>query len=245
MRIYVGRSGYAYNVWKESFYREKISPKEMLRFYSGRLNTVEINNTFYHMPVKSVLSSWAAQVPEDFIFSLKAPQRITHIKRLHHVEEEAEYLFRTLSVLEGRLGPLLFQFPKNFHADRTALEEFLELIPVNISCAFEFRSQSWLAPEILDLLGKRKCSLCIADTGESPAGEIISTASWGYLRLRRPAYTDDELAQWLERISSQEWEKAFVFFKHEEDEAAIGPRMAVRFRELAESGMKKAQKSLR
>ena len=245
MKIYVGTSGYAYKEWKGSFYPEKISPKEMLRFYSGRLNTVEINNTFYHMPVKSVLTSWATQVPEDFIFSLKAPQRITHIKRLQHVEEEAEYLFRTLSVLEGRLGPVLFQFPKSFHADRTALEEFLELIPGNISCAFEFRSQTWLAPEILDLLRKRECSLCTADTDENPAEEITGTASWGYLRLRRPAYTDDELAQWLERISSQEWEKAFVFFKHEEEDAVTGPQMAVRFREIADSSMKRPQKSPR
>ena len=141
MKIYVGTSGYAYKEWKGSFYPEKISPKEMLRFYSGRLNTVEINNTFYHMPVKSVLTSWAAQVPEDFIFSLKAPQRITHIKRLKHVEEEAEYLFRTLSVLEGRLGPVLFQFPKSFHADRTAPDDAeTTWIEPQVICEVQFAS---------------------------------------------------------------------------------------------------------
>jgi len=240
MKIYTGTSGYSYKEWKGKFYPEKIPPKEMLRFYSERLDSVEINNTFYHMPVENVLSSWAEQVPDNFVFALKAPQVITHLKRLKNVEEETGYLFRTLSVLEQKLGPVLFQFPKSFRADRPALKNFLGLIP-DIPCAFEFRSLSWLGSEILDLLRERGCSLCIADTDENPATEIISTAPWGYLRLRRPDYTDADLSQWLERISSQKWEKAFVFFKHEE--GAIGAEMAIRFRELADSGAKKLKKN--
>jgi len=233
MKIHVGTSGYAYKEWKGKFYPEKVSPKEMLRYYSGRLDTVEINNTFYHMPRESVLISWAGQVPDDFVFALKAPQVITHLKRLRNVVQEAEYLFTTLSVLEGKLGPVLFQFPKSFRADRTALQDFLGLIPGGMPCAFEFRSPSWLDDEVLDLLRKRKSSLCIADADENPANEIISTAPWGYLRLRRSDYTDADLSQWLERILSQKWERAFVFFKHEDD--GKGPEMAVRFRELAGS----------
>ena len=238
MKIYVGTSGYAYKEWKGRFYPEKISPKEMLRFYSGRLNTVEINNTFYRMPKESVLTSWAEQVHGDFIFALKAPQVITHLKRLRNVSEETQYLFRTLAVLERRLGPVLFQFPKSFRADRPALEDLLRLIPGDRAYAFEFRSPSWLEDGILDLLREKGSSLCIADTDENPSNEIISTASWGYLRLRRSDYTEKDLSQWLERILSQKWEKAFVFFKHEDDDAkgpATGPEMAVRFRELADS----------
>jgi len=234
MRIHVGTSGYAYKEWKGKFYPEKISPKEMLRFYSGRLGTVEINNTFYHMPRESVLTSWAEQVPGDFVFALKAPQVITHLKRLRNVFEETEYLFRTLSVLERKLGPVLFQFPKSFRADRSVLEDFLGLIPRDRACAFEFRSPSWLNSEILDLLHERGSSLCIADADENPANQIIPTAPWGYLRLRRSEYTDADLSQWLERIVSQKWEEAFVFLKHEDDDAK-GPKMAVRFRELADS----------
>jgi len=233
MKIHVGTSGYAYKEWKGKFYPEKVSPKEMLRYYSGRLDTVEINNTFYHMPRESVLISWAGQVPDDFVFALKAPQVITHLKRLRNVVQEVEYLFTTLSVLEGKLGPVLFQFPKSFRADRTALQDFLGLIPGGMPCAFEFRSPSWLDDEVLDLLRKRKSSLCIADADENPANEIISTAPWGYLRLRRSDYTDADLSQWLERILSQKWERAFVFFKHEDD--GKGPEMAVRFRELTDS----------
>ena len=238
MKIYVGTSGYAYKEWKGKFYPEKISPKEMLRFYSGHLNTVEINNTFYRMPKESVLTSWAEQVPSDFIFALKAPQVITHLKRLWNVSEETEYLFKTLSVLDRKLGPVLFQFPRSFRANRAALEDFLSLIPGDRTCAFEFRNPSWLDGKILDLLRERGCSLCIADTDENPANEIIFTAPWGYLRLRRSDYTDDDLSQWLERIFSEKWEKAFVFFKHEDDDAK-GPELATRFRELADSRVRK------
>ncbi len=232
MKIFVGTSGYGYKEWQGKFYPAKISPKEMLRFYSERLSTVEINNTFYHMPTESVLVSWAEQVPDDFVFALKAPQVITHLKRLRNVGEETEYLFRTLSVIGRKLGPVLFQFPKSFRADRPALEEFLALIPGHISCAFEFRSPSWLKAEIFDLLRGRGYSLCTADADENPATEIINTAPWGYLRLRRSDYTEADLFQWLETILAQQWEKAFVFFKHEEE--AKGPEMARRFRELAD-----------
>jgi len=243
MEIYVGTSGYAYKEWKGRFYPEKIQPQEMLRSYSGRLNTVEINNTFYRMPRESVLTSWADQVPGDFIFALKAPQVITHLKRLRNVSDETEYFFRTLSALEGKLGPLLFQFPKSFRADRSVLEDFLGLIPPGGASAFEFRNPSWIADEILDLLRKRGFSLCTADADESPAGEIIRTASWGYLRLRRSDYTKADLTRWLERILQQKWERAFVFFKHEDE--AKGPENAVRFRELADSRVNKSRNGLK
>lgn len=240
MKIHVGTSGYGYKEWKGIFYPEKISPREMLRFYAERLNAVEINYTFYHMPTAGVLASWAEQVPDDFSFALKAPQVITHLKQLRNVGEETEYFFRTLSVLDRKLGPALFQFPKSFRANRPALEEFLALIPGNMHCAFEFRSPTWLDAGIPDLLRNRGFSLCIADADEHPANEIISTAPWGYLRLRRSDYTEADLAQWLERILAQKWERVFVFFKHEEE--AKGPEMALHFRELAGSAGRKSGK---
>ncbi|MCM2358735.1 MAG: DUF72 domain-containing protein [Geobacteraceae bacterium] len=237
MKIHVGTSGYGYKEWKGIFYPEKISPKEMLRFYGERLNAVEINYTFYHMPTERVLAPWAEQVPDDFAFALKAPQVITHLKQLRNVGEETDYFFRTLAVLGRKLGPALFQFPRSFRANRPALAEFLPLIPRDVQCSFDFRSPTWLDAGILDLLRERGCSLCIEDTDEHPADEIISTAPWGYLRLRRSDYTEAGLSQWLERILAQKWERAFVFFKHEEEAAGpvTGPEMALRFRELAGS----------
>jgi uncharacterized protein YecE (DUF72 family) len=236
MKIYTGTSGYGYKEWKGTFYPKKISPKEMLRFYSGRLAAVEINNTFYRMPTEAVLKSWAEQVPDDFIFAIKAPQVITHLKRLRNVAEETGHLFRTLSALGRKLGPVLFQFPASFRADRPALEDFLALLPADTPCAFDFRSPSWLDSELPDLLRKKECSLCTEDTAENPTDEIISTAQWGYLRLRRSDYADADLSKWMERILSQKWQRAFVFFKHEEE--AGGAEMAMRFRELADPKMK-------
>ncbi len=239
MKIYVGTSGYGYKEWKGKFYPEKIPPKEMLGFYSERLSAVEINNTFYHMPTEGVLASWAGQVPAGFVFAIKAPRIITHLKRLKNVAEETGYLFKTLSTLDRKLGPVLFQFPKSFRVDPPALKDFLDLVPANISCAFEFRNSSWLEVETLDLIRKRGYSLCIADTDESPAGEIISKTTWGYLRLRCSNYSDTDLSQWMERLVSQKWEKVFVFFKHEED-AAKGPELAIRFRELIAKRLNKS-----
>lgn len=232
MNIYTGTSGFAHKEWKGKFYPEKIAAKDLLRFYSGRLNSVEINNTFYHMPNGSVLGSWADQVGRDFVFALKAPQTITHIKRLRHVSSEIGYLFKALSVMDRKLGPVLFQFPESFHADRAVLEDFLALIRANAACAFEFRHPSWSDAGIQDLLREKGCSLCIADTDENPVKEIISTAQWGYVRLRRSEYTDADLSLWADRVLAQKWDKAFVYFKHEGE--AIGPELAMRFNEIVD-----------
>jgi uncharacterized protein YecE (DUF72 family) len=240
MNIFIGTSGFGYKEWKGKFYPQKISPAEMLRFYAERFNTVEINNTFYRMPAEGVLSSWSEQVPRDFVFAIKAPRMITHLKRLRNSDEAIRYLFASLSVLDRKQGPVLFQFPKSFRADRPAFEGFLDLLPGSALCAFEFRSPSWLDAGILDLLSERGCSLCTADTDENPANQIIHTAPWGYLRLRRSDYTDADLSRWAEKILSEAWRKAFVFFKHEDE--ARGPQMAMRFQKLVDTSMKKLRR---
>ena len=114
MDLHVGTSGYSYKEWKGSFYPEKIPAKDMLRFYSERLSTVEINATFYRLPQKSTLENWKQQVPKTFRFSLKAPQRITHFKRLKEAGDDAKYFLEISAVLEDQLGPELFQLPPNF-----------------------------------------------------------------------------------------------------------------------------------
>lgn len=164
MKAYIGTSGFTVQEWKRKFYPEKLSSKEMLSFYSQKLNTVEINNTFYHMPRKSVAAAWSDQVRSDFIFAFKAPQIITHIKRMRNVAEEIGYLFRILKILDKKLGPILFQYPKSFRPHKESLKEFLPLLPDGVLCAFEFRNKSWLDDEVLGLLRKKGCSVCIADT---------------------------------------------------------------------------------
>jgi uncharacterized protein YecE (DUF72 family) len=238
MKILTGTSGYGYKEWKGNFYPDKLSADKMLGFYSSRLPAVEINNTFYRMPTADVLQSWAEQVPAGFVFAIKAPQIITHIKRLHSVKEETHYFFSTIATLEKKLGPVLFQFPGSFKENLPLLDEFLGLIPPKRSCAFLFRNKSWFNDRTYDLLGKKKFALCFEDTDEDPVENIVDTAPLGYLRLRRTDYSETELSQWADKLLARKWKTAFVFFKHEDDEAARGPALAMAFSETVSAEKK-------
>jgi uncharacterized protein YecE (DUF72 family) len=233
VELYLGTSGYSYKEWKGSFYPEELAGSEMLGYYAGRMDSVEINNTFYRMPTEALLQGWAGQVPEDFRFVLKAPRHITHLKRLKDCAEQVHYLLDTAGTLGQKLGAVLFQLPPSFKADLERLASFLELIPPGARAAFEFRHPSWSDPEVLALLGGRNAALCVADTDEQPVTELPVTADWGYLRLRGTSYGEPELRRWVQRVRSQPWRTAYVFFKHEE--AGAGPALAGAFRGLWEA----------
>jgi len=234
MKLHVGTSGYSYKEWKGNFYPEDLPAKEMLSYYSRRLPAVEINNTFYRLPQPSMIENWKARVPAGFRFSIKATQRITHIKRLNNVADETKYLLETAALLEERLGVVLFQLPPNMKKDAGRLKTFLELLPADKRAAFEFRHESWFDNETFALLRGKDCALVVSDTDEKPLTEIISTANWGYLRLRRTAYEESDLAEWLKRVKDQKWKDAFVFFKHEDE--GTGPKLAAQFIEMAQEG---------
>jgi uncharacterized protein YecE (DUF72 family) len=231
MNLYAGSSGYSYKEWKGPFYPEKLPDDQMLHFYGERFRTVEINNTFYRMPKPSVLEEWAASVPADFKFVLKASRQITHIKRLKDAADSVSYLLKVAASLKDRLGPMLFQLPPFLKKDAPRLREFLALLPRQQRAAFEFRHQSWFDSEIFDLLREYAAVLCIAEAENDLEIPCVSTADWGYLRLRRPDYGDPELKEWLERLRQQNWRDVFVFFKHEDEGKA--PLMAKRLLELA------------
>jgi uncharacterized protein YecE (DUF72 family) len=230
MTLYVGTSGYSYKEWKGSFYPEKIPAKEMLRYYSERLTTVEINATFYRMPQPPMLENWREQVPPGFRFSLKASQRITHFKRLKETEDETKYFLETASVLGEQLGVILFQLPPNMKKDLPRLEAFLEQLPPSVPAAFEFRHPEWFDDDVLELLRSQNRPLVVSDTDDLPTTHIDKTADWGYLRLRRVNYSEDNLADWVERIRKQEWKETFLFFKHEDE--GTGPKLAAQFLEI-------------
>ncbi|MGH9966901.1 MAG: DUF72 domain-containing protein [Pyrinomonadaceae bacterium] len=231
MNLYVGTSGYSYKEWKGTFYPEKIPAKEMLPYYASRLRAVEINNTFYRLPQRSMLENWKEQVPEDFRFAVKASQKITHFKRLKDVTEETRYLLETAAALENRLGPVLFQLPPNMKKDSPRLEAFLADLPAGTRAAFEFRHPTWFDDDVLELLSRGNHALCISDTDDLPVSHIDKTASWGYLRLRRVNYSETNLEEWLQRVHDQEWDETFVFFKHEDE--GTGPKLAGEFLKLA------------
>ena len=232
MNLYVGTSGYSYKEWKGNFYPEDLPAKEMLAYYSHRLPAVEINNTFYRLPQPSMVENWRDQVPETFRFSIKATQRITHIKRLKNCTEETKFLIETASLLRERLGVVLFQLPPNSKKDLERFREFLECLPEQTRAAFEFRNESWLDEETLDLLRQKNFALVVSDTDEKPLTSITNTGDWGYLRLRKTAYSDQELSDWMKRVEEQKWKDAFVFFKHEDE--GVGPKLAAQFLTLSE-----------
>ena len=234
MNLYAGTSGYSYKEWKGSFYPEKIAAKDMLSYYASRLPAVELNKRFYRTPDKSVVESWKAQVPGNFRFSVKAPQMITHFKRLNDVAAETRSMLRTFSLLEDRLGVILFQLPPNMKKDLARLKTFLKKLPADIRTAWEFRHPSWFDDDVLALLRSQNRALCIADTVELPATHIDKSADWGYLRLRRVKYKKSDLVEWSNRIQAQDWQDAFVFFKHEDE--GTGPKLAARFLALNRCG---------
>jgi len=231
VRILAGTSGFSYKEWKGSFYPEDLPDAEMLRYYAGKLSAVEINNTFYRMPRSEMLSRWAEQVPDGFLFALKASQQITHRKRLKEAGDAVAYFFKIAVTLGDRMGPVLFQLPPNFKKDLPRLTEFLAVLPPASRCAFEFRHPSWFEDDVFEALKSRGCALCIAED-EDLATPFVSTAGWGYLRLRRQDYSEEDLRDRAGRLLSQPWSDAFVFFKHEEE--GTGPRLAGQFLALRE-----------
>ena len=198
----------------------------MLAWYAERLTAVEINNTFYRMPKTSIVESRAMEVSETFRFLIKASRRITHFKRLKEPEEPLEFLLAATDKLDPRLGAILFQLPPNMRCDLERMQTFLGHLPRGTPVSFEFRHESWFNEETYQLLRDRNIALCHADSEEN-ALPFVSTADWGYLRLRQPSYSPADLAAWLERIADAGWRDSYVFFKHE-DEAAE-PAMAKDF----------------
>ena len=226
MRVLAGTSGFSYKEWKGSFYPEDLPAEDMLAYYSARLPAVEINNTFYRMPKPSMLEGWAAQVPAEFRFILKASQRITHRKRLKEAGDEVAYFFQTAATLGERMGPTLFQLPPNLKKDLPRLESFLTVLPEGARVAFEFRHASWFEEDVFSVLRTHGSALCVAED-EELATPVVATAPWGYLRLRRQDYDDAAVAGWAEKVRAQPWSEAYVFFKHED--AGSGPKLAAEF----------------
>lgn len=221
--IRVGTSGYNYPAWRGSFYPERLAAPRMLPFYAERFGTVEINATFYRMPTPKTIAGWVEATPPDFVFSLKAPQRITHFGRLAGVEDSLGFLAETTRGLGAKLGPLLLQLPPSFRKDTGRVAGVLEQLPPDLRVAFEFRHPSWFADDVYALLRGRDAALCIVDTEEGTTADV-ATASWGYVRLRDRAYTEAELEVWATSLARTDWCEAFAYFKHED--SGLGPALA-------------------
>ncbi len=225
MNIWIGTSGFQYPEWKGTFYPETLPLAKMLGFYAEQFSTTEINYTFRRIPSVKTLERWSLETPERFIFSLKAPQKVTHFAKLRDCTDTLRYFHQTVSTLGAKLGPVLFQLPPSFKKDAAVLAAFLEEIPSGMRAAFEFRHASWFDDEVFPLLKNRNAALCIADS-EKLSTPAVATADFGYLRLRREDYQTSDISRWAEMVRKNggSWNDAFIYLKHEE--AGIGPKLA-------------------
>jgi len=218
--LYLGTSGYSYDEWKGVFYPEDVKSKDRLRYYASRFPSVEINYSFRRLPSEKTLTDWREQVPENFRFTLKANQRITHIKRLADTDEEVGVFLERARVLGDRLGTILFQCPPSLKYDKSLIEGFLAYLPPITRYAMEFRHASW--EEARPLLEEQGVAWCTAETDEGEIGQL-SWEPFGYLRLRETDYTDDEIKAWADRIGPAlaADNDVYCYFKHEEK--GVGP----------------------
>jgi uncharacterized protein YecE (DUF72 family) len=227
--LYLGTSGYAYDEWKGVFYPEGLKVRERLPYFASRFRSVEINYTFRRQPSHETLTKWRSLTPEGFAFTLKAHQMITHRHRLNDCAEPVTFFLERAAVLGDRLGAILFQCPPSLRFDRDRLLEFLDVLPAGRRYAMEFRHPSW--EEARPLLTERRVAWCMAETDETSAGPD-SFDPFGYLRLRKEVYTEDDIATWASRVRSalDAGRDVYCYFKHEEK--GIGPVYAERLGEL-------------
>ncbi len=217
--IYAGTSGWSYASWKPSFYPAKLPANKFLAHYSTRLNSVEVNYTYRHLPSEKLLTGWIEATPPHFVFSVKAHQMITHIKRLRDAADFTQRFFASLQLLSsaGKLGPVLFQLPPFLKCDTALLADFLGPLPAACRKAFEFRHASWFRDEVFALLRQHNTALCIAESEKLTVPDV-QTADFTYYRLRKPEYAPAERQALAARCRAlqQQGSDVFVYFKHEE-----------------------------
>jgi uncharacterized protein YecE (DUF72 family) len=226
--VWFGTSGFSYKEWRPKFYPEDLSDKQFLRYYSSRLNSVEIDYTFYRMPSVKTIEAWNAATPENFRFTLKASQQITHRQRLKVPSDALDYFLSVVPGLGSRLGNILFQLPPFFRCDVQKLEAFLSVLPRGVRAAFEFRHESWFIDEVYRLLNERGVALCIHDADDHTTPMHL-TAGFTYVRLRRSLYDDGNRAEWQDRIRgwARDGIEVFAYIKHEDNPDA--PLIALEF----------------
>lgn len=244
LRLYAGTSGWAYPTWKPDFYPEGTPAKRFLEFYATRLTSVEVNYTFRALPTAKMLGGWLAATPANFRFSFKAPQRITHFKRLQDCSGDITQFLAALEPAQqaGKLGLLLFQLPPNFKSDPERLKGLLTTPGLQSDnappIALEFRHESWFTEESYSILRDHNAALCIAESDDLLTPEIHTASSYTCYRLRRNGgYSALELEAFAKRFTSlAENRDVYVYFKHEDE--PTGALNATAFLQYAQAGQR-------
>jgi uncharacterized protein YecE (DUF72 family) len=234
-KYFLGTSGWHYDHWRGQFYPPELPKKDWLAFYAQHFNSVEINYSFYHLPLESTFTNWHETVPRRFCFAVKASRYITHIKRLKDSQDSLQKFTDRAKCLKENLGPILYQFPEGFHRDDARLEEFLTLLDKKLRHVFEFRHRSWMEDNVFNLLHKYNAALCIFDMpGFTSPMEI--TTDFSYVRfhgkgeLYSGSYPDNDLADWAAKLhqASAALKTIYIYFNNDAGGYAVQNALTLR-----------------
>ena len=228
VKILVGTSGWSYEHWRERFYPRELAKSRWLEFYSSSFNTVELNASFYHLPTEKAFTNWRSTTRDDFVFAVKVSRYITHIKKLRDCDEPIRNFLSRAGLLEGKLGPLLYQLPPNLHRNDELLEVFIDFLPQELKHVFEFRHDSWHTPEVFRLLRRYNAGFCIYDMPDYTT-PVEVTADFAYIRFHGSkhmyggCYSDEELDDWVQKLSkvAQAVNAVYVYFNNDIDGFAV------------------------
>lgn len=228
-KVRIGTSGWHYKHWLGGvFYPEGMRPSEMFKFYARHFDTVEINNSFYQLPTATTFDNWRESSPRNFCYAVKASRFITHMKKLKDPESSSAKFFLAADRLGPKLGPILFQLPPRWKINLERLEEFLRTLPGEHHYAVEFRDDTWLVPEVYNLLRKYNAAFCIHDFADMKMPREI-TADFAYVRFHGPtsakywgSYSDRDLRAWADWIKEQRRGLSiYAYFNNDPEGAAI------------------------
>ncbi len=242
-QIRIGTSGWHYKQWIGRYYPEDIKPAAMLEYYLRDFDSVELNNTFYHLPKESSLDTWRKAVPANFIFAVKGSRFLTHMIKLKDAERGIANFMSRAQRLGRRLGPILWQLPPKWNVNAERLEDFLSKLPRGIRYAFELRNPTWMTDRVYEILRKYNAAFCIYELAgyQSP---MELTAKWTYIRLHGPtqfkyqgSYSDAQLERWAQRIEDWSARLTAVYVYFDNDDSAYAVNNALTLKRLVSASI--------
>ncbi len=236
--IYIGTSGWSYPHWHDNaFYPNTVTQNQELGFYAGKLNSVELNASFYHLPKAETFTEWKKKTPEDFLFAIKASRYITHKLNLKNADEAVDNLLKNAKKLGPKLGPVLFQLSPRFRINFERLKIFLETLPEKQRFAFEFRHKTWFDPKVYGLLRSFNCALVFADTPDYPlvferTTDFVYVRLHGHEELYKSNYTEKQIEKWAGRVRSWRNDGNDVYVYFDNDANAYAPNNALQLKSV-------------